>query len=97
MSIVELAELLPCLAGVRVESVVGEDSWVVIRASAHSEQASCPTCGVASQRVHSSYERRLADPAIGGRATTIELRVRRFFCDATTVCQEDLRRAGAAG
>jgi hypothetical protein len=32
--------------------------------------------------VHSRYERRLADPAVGGRRVVIWLRVRRFFCDA---------------
>jgi len=30
--------------------------------------------------VHSRYLRRLSDSAIAGRETTIELRVRRFFC-----------------
>jgi transposase len=32
--------------------------------------------------VHSRYERRLADPAVGGQRVVIWLRVRRFFCDA---------------
>jgi transposase len=31
--------------------------------------------------VHSTYQRRLRDTAIGGRMTTILLTVRRFFCD----------------
>lgn len=31
--------------------------------------------------MHSSYQRRLHDTATGGRATTIELTGRRFFCD----------------
>jgi hypothetical protein len=30
--------------------------------------------------VHSRYERRIADPAVGGREAVIHLRVRRFFC-----------------
>jgi DNA-binding NarL/FixJ family response regulator len=32
-------------------------------------------------RVHSRYERRLADTAVGGRASVVRLRVRRFFCE----------------
>ena len=32
-------------------------------------------------RVHSRYVRRLADTAIGGQTTAIDLEVRRFFCD----------------
>jgi transposase len=35
-----------------------------------------------SSRVHSRYERRLADAAIGGQRVMIRLAVRRFFCDA---------------
>lgn len=34
-----------------------------------------------SARVHSRYERRLADAAVAGRRVEIALRVRRFFCD----------------
>lgn len=30
--------------------------------------------------MHSRYERRLADTALGGRRVEIRLRVRRFFC-----------------
>jgi transposase len=81
MSIVELSDLLPGLAGVRVEGVVTEDAWVRVRASADGLDARCPGCGGTSQRVHSRYERFLHDPALGGRATTIGLTVRRFFCD----------------
>jgi hypothetical protein len=41
----------------------------------------CPTCGVASRRVHSRYRRRLGDVALGGRRTVLVLSVRRLFCD----------------
>ncbi|MFE5708921.1 hypothetical protein [Rhodococcus koreensis] len=33
--------------------------------------------------MHSRYRRQLSDTAIGGHPVTIDLRVRRFFCDAT--------------
>jgi Transposase len=35
-----------------------------------------------SSRVHSRYQRRLADAAAGGQRVVIRLRARRFFCDA---------------
>jgi hypothetical protein len=38
-----------------------------------------------SRRVHSRYERRLADTAVAGREVVIQLRVRRFFC-ASKAC-----------
>jgi DNA-directed RNA polymerase subunit N (RpoN/RPB10) len=43
-------------------------------------EAACTGCGVVSRRVHSSYQRQLADTASGGREVLIDLQVRRFFC-----------------
>ena len=43
-------------------------------------EAACPGCGAVSRRVHSSYQRRLADTASGGQEVLIDLQVRRFFC-----------------
>jgi transposase len=58
---------------------------VLIEASAVDQPAACPTCGTVSARVHSRYQRRLSDTAIGGREVSIRLRVRRLFC-ANTDC-----------
>jgi transposase len=60
--------------------VAGRRLYVWARARA--EQAACPACGRFSVRVHSRYQRRLADAAIGGRPVLIRLTVRRFFCPA---------------
>jgi zinc-finger of transposase IS204/IS1001/IS1096/IS1165 len=38
--------------------------------------------GRASARVHSRYQRRLADAAVGSRRVVLRLGVRRFFCEA---------------
>jgi transposase len=54
---------------------------VWIWACSQAPEATCPWCGHLSARVHSRYERRLADAAIGGRRVVLRLRVRRFFCD----------------
>ena len=42
--------------------------------------AACPGCGVVSRRVHSRYQRRLADTASGCQEVLICLQARRFFC-----------------
>jgi transposase len=72
--------LLPHLAAVAVEEaeISGDCLWLQARARADS--ASCPRCGGSSGKVHSTYQRRLADAAIGGRRVRIRLRTRRFFC-----------------
>ncbi|MDI9918622.1 ISL3 family transposase [Rhodococcus sp. IEGM 1379] len=54
-----------------------------MRASPLSTSASCPTCGVSSKRVHSRYERMLADTAVAGRSSYVVLQVRRFLCSNT--------------
>ncbi len=54
---------------------------VRIWARPRADQASCRCCGTRSLRIHSRYERRLADAAVAGRRVEIRLRVRRFFCD----------------
>ncbi|MEV1053353.1 transposase family protein [Streptomyces sp. NPDC049887] len=41
----------------------------------------CPGCRARAGRVHSTYERRLAERPLTGRKLQIRLRVRRFFCD----------------
>jgi transposase len=50
--------------------------WAVPRARG----ARCHRCGHPSAKVHSRYERTLADAAIGGQQVLIRLRIRRFFC-----------------
>ena len=47
-------------------------------------KAACPDCGVFSARVHSRYERQLADMAVGGQDLTIHLRARRLRCDSSS-------------
>ena len=77
-----LGVLLPHLAGTVAEKAELAGARLSIWARAQAEQASCPGCGRFSVRVHSRYQRRLADAAIGGRPVLIRLTVRRFFCPA---------------
>ena len=53
---------------------------VRIRARTSGAGSVCPACGVASVRVHSRYERRLAGTAADAQETLVHLQVRRFFC-----------------
>ena len=57
-----------------------DDGVIEIGARARGSTAACPGCGERSRRVHSRYERSLADAAIGGQPVRIRLRVRRFIC-----------------
>ncbi|MFE7710801.1 transposase family protein [Streptomyces sp. NPDC057486] len=44
----------------------------------------CPGCRSRARRVHSTYERGLAERPLTGQKLQIGLRVRRFFCDRSS-------------
>ncbi|WP_218002422.1 ISL3 family transposase [Nocardia brevicatena] len=60
--------------------VRSEGDAVVVDAVVAASSARCPGCESVSARVHSRYQRRLADAAIAGRMVSVQLTVRRFFC-----------------
>lgn len=63
-----------------IRTLDAELGGVHIWARAKVDAVRCPSCGAASRRVRSRYERGLADAAFAGRRVEIRLRVRRFFC-----------------
>jgi transposase len=75
--------VLPHLAAVVVERIERSVAGLRLWARARGRRAACTGCGRSAGRVHSRYERRLADAAIGGASVEIRLRVRRLFCDVT--------------
>ncbi|GIH47135.1 transposase family protein [Microbispora rosea] len=68
-----LAVLFPHLSGLRIDQVYQWGTSVRIRARTRTTQAACPRCGMVSQRVHSSYERRVCDTAVGDQETVLHL------------------------
>ena len=72
--------LFPHLADVEVEGISQAGGPVRILGRTRSVWAACPGCGAVSRRVHSRYQRRLLDTAIGGSEVVICLAVRRFLC-----------------
>jgi transposase len=59
---------------------LGEDG-VTIRASSEAADVRCPVCGEPAERVHSRYERTVADLPWARFAVRLQVRVRRFFCE----------------
>jgi transposase len=58
-------------------------STITLTLRARRITACCPLCGRRSKRVHSRYERTLADLPWGAYAVIVRLRVRRLFCRNT--------------
>lgn len=69
----ELAEVVfPHLGGVQVKRIFGKGTGLRIEATTKPE-ATCPVCLTVSRRVHSRYQRRLADAGMGGREVEVVL------------------------
>ncbi len=78
-----LSCLLPDATHVRLETWALEpaQSAITINLRARLATARCPLCGRRSKRVHSRYGRTPADLPWGEHAVTVQLSVRRLFCD----------------
>jgi transposase len=73
--------LLPLIpGGLVVEQVLPEPDRVTVVARSRLPTVACPDCRASSSRVHSRYERHLADLPWQGRPVAIRLRARRFLC-----------------
>jgi len=67
--------------GLKLQSLVANRHRVSIYLSSSPSCASCPVCGCHSRRVHSRYERTVADLPCHGVPVALYVDVRRFFCD----------------
>jgi transposase len=71
-------------AGLIVDDIEVEGDRIVATARSTSRSSACPDCGWISTRVHSRYQRSLADLPAHGRTVVIRLSARRFRCARST-------------
>ncbi|MFG3350156.1 transposase family protein [Streptomyces sp. NPDC048018] len=81
MGVYSLDDVLFPDVDVRLEGVEFTADILVVVAAACGPPPRCPECNARARRVHSCYERRLAERPLAGRRLLVRLRVRRFFCD----------------
>jgi transposase len=74
--------LSPCPAEGQVERLLAKADHIILTLRAVRRTVACPGCARPSRRIHSSYERRLADLPWNGVPVRIQLSTRRFFCDS---------------
>ncbi|MDP8973744.1 MAG: ISL3 family transposase [Actinomycetota bacterium] len=72
--------LLPKVPGLRIRDVAINTEMVSLSLESSCTSVACPVCGRSTARLHSHYQRTLADLPWGGRAVRLALRVRRFRC-----------------
>lgn len=61
---------------------------LIVSVSCRYPTAARPVCQQPSERVHSSYQRTIADVPCGGRRVMLHLRVRKFVCPTPTCPQQ---------
>ncbi|WP_245246094.1 transposase family protein [Nostoc sp. ATCC 53789] len=77
-----LAHLLPDSTNLKLESWLVDEIKTQIKLiiSVIRTVVNCPVCNQPTHRIHSRYERKLADLPWADYSITLQLRVRKFFC-----------------
>lgn len=75
-----LATLAPHFVGFRLQHIRTSAERITLVIAPRRRTASCPLCGLKSSRVHSRYQRTLADLPWSGRPVQILVHTRRFHC-----------------
>jgi transposase len=77
-----LTRLLPDTTTLRLEACAVDDTTAQITLRVRSTQTSapCPLCATPARRIHSDYERTLADLPWAQYRVCLQLRVRKWFC-----------------
>jgi transposase len=67
-----------------IEGIALDTDKVTLTVAVTSETADCPLCQCPSTRVHSHYQRTVADLPISGREVAVVVQARRFRCPSAT-------------
>ena len=76
--------ILPDTEILKLLYVCASGQSITLVAQTTSARVRCPVCATPSRRVHSRYERTLADLPWQGILVSVRLHVRRFFCNKTS-------------
>lgn len=71
-------------AGLSIVQLIPTSDRIVLVAKPTVATSTCPLCGQASGRVHSTYVRRLADLPWQGKRVELQVSARRFRCPVST-------------
>jgi transposase len=77
---INLSSLFGFPSTLDLDSIEILEQTVIVHLHATCPTAACPQCGTAGSRVHSRYQRTIADVAFGGRKLVLKLLVRKWIC-----------------
>src|SRR5438067_7699218 len=79
-----LASVFHFPAGITIDSIDPSANELVIRIACDFPSMPCPECHQLSARIHSGYQRMVADLPCAGRNVILALTVRKFVCGTPT-------------
>jgi hypothetical protein len=85
---IDLSPVFAFPASLGLDTIEVQDQTITVHVHATSPTAACPRCGTSGSRIHSRYQRTIADVAFGGRALKLKLRVRKWICPDTACPQQ---------
>ncbi len=77
---IRISSLVP--SGLVIESVSDSSDSIILAVRSEGGVAGCPLCGARSRRIHSRYDRQVADLPCAGKEIRLRVITRRFICGA---------------
>jgi transposase len=77
----DAAALLLLPSGWEIDQINASATMLTVSITSTLPTSTCPICGTRASRIHSRYQRTVADVPCGGRQVCLLLTVRKFFCD----------------
>jgi hypothetical protein len=71
---------LPTPSILKIDDISVQEKTIVFQVSSTQLQVACPDCQQISNKVHSRYQRTLADLPVSGLAVRLICQVKKFFC-----------------
>jgi transposase len=84
---IDLSPVFAFPSTLSLDSIEVQDQTISVHLHATAPTAACPHCGTDGSRVHSCYERTIADVAFGRRCLVLKLLVRKWICPLASCSQ----------
>lgn len=82
------AQLLPPHEHLKFRNLILDEHRIILVAAMMAPKAACPDCHQLAVRIHSDYQRKLADLPWATAPIDLRLTVRRFFCTTCTCSRQ---------
>jgi len=71
--------LLPWLSWLDLDKICDDESRITFHLTSR-QKAACPSCNQVSEKVHSEYQRKIADLPCAGMEVRLQVQVRKLYC-----------------